>query len=65
MMIILFCEADDMSEIIFKCNFINDTANEKLDIRWLTVNDYDIFAEHLELCGQKSCGKSVWKSAYL
>jgi len=34
-----------------------DTGGSKSDIRWLTVDDYDIFAEHLALCGQKICEK--------
>ncbi len=43
----------------------NAAATEQnQNIRWLTVGDYAIFREHLELCGQRVLDEAKWKSAY-
>ena len=34
------------------------------NIRWLTVDDYGIFCEHLKLCGQRILEKAKWEQAY-
>ncbi len=33
-------------------------------IRWLSAEEYEIFREHLELCGQRACVEAKWRAAY-
>ena len=35
-----------------------------LDIRWLTVDDCQLFCEHLTLCGQRLLTKEMWDRIY-
>ncbi len=34
------------------------------NVRWLTCDDYDIFCDHLNLCGQRILEKAKWEQAY-
>ena len=47
-------------------NAINDTAADLTNqtVRWLTVDEYNLFCEHLELCGQRILEKTKWEQAY-
>ena len=35
-----------------------------LNIRWLTVDDCQLFCEHLTLCGQRVIAKEMWDRIY-
>lgn len=56
-----------MSELLFqftgKSKDLNFNNQNKC-IRWLTVQDYSIFARHLELCGQTPICEETWKEIY-
>lgn len=56
-----------MSELLFefsgKLEDFNFNNQNKC-IRWLTVQDYSIFAHHLELCGQKPISEETWGKIY-
>lgn len=52
-----------MPEIIY--HFPGKEAKKpQSDIRWLSVNDLNIFNEHLSLCGQRSLDQSTWDEIY-
>jgi len=34
------------------------------NVRWLTVDDYDIFCDHLKMCGQRIIEKAEWDQVY-
>ena len=52
-----------MPEIIY--HFPGKEAKKpRSDIRWLSVNDLNIFNEHLSLCGQRSLDQSTWDEIY-
>lgn len=52
-----------MEILYFTTNFIEDIVVSR-SIRWLTVDDYDIFCEHLKLCGQRILERTKWEQAY-
>ena len=33
-------------------------------VRWLSVDEFGVFQEHLKLCEQHGCGEAKWKEAY-
>lgn len=52
-----------MPEIIY--HFPGKEAKKpRSNIRWLSVNDLNIFNEHLSLCGQGSLDQSTWDEIY-
>ena len=51
-------------EILFYTRKPIDTAGAERSVRWLTVEDYAVFREHLELCGQRILDEAQWKRAY-
>ena len=52
-----------MPEIIYR--FPGKGAKKpRSDIRWLSINDLNIFNEHLSLCGQGSLDQSTWDEIY-
>ena len=56
-----------MSELLFQFPEKSEDLNLKPQnkyIRWLTVQDYSIFAHHLELCGQVPICEEKWKEIY-
>jgi predicted GNAT family acetyltransferase len=55
---------DRPMEILYYTKEAADDAVPCRDIRWLSVGDYAVFLEHLELCGQRILEESEWKSAY-
>ena len=53
-----------MAEILYQYlnkAFDGQSSADK-DIRWLTEEDYDIFVQHLALCGQKPISVEVWEN---
>lgn len=54
-----------MAEIIYiydKNIVQNDISS---NIRWLEIEkDYDVYNQHIELCGQKSMSKTTWNDIY-
>lgn len=51
-------------ETIYYSNSFADNIVINQNIRWLTVDDYDIFCEHLKLCGQRILERTKWEQAY-
>ena len=51
-------------EILFYTRKSIDTTESEQSIRWLTVEDYPVFREHLRLCGQRILDEAQWKRAY-
>ena len=51
-------------EILYSANKYNDSSISYQNIRWLTVDDYDLFCEHLKLCGQSILERKKWEQAY-
>ena len=49
-----------MAEIIYQYPF--ETANpcKNSSIRWLNGNDFDIFNDHLNSCGQRPISDAIW-----
>ena len=41
-----------------------EVKKPRSNIRWLSVNDLNIFNEHLFLCGQRSLDQSEWDEIY-
>ena len=52
-----------MELLYFTKNAAAGTEQDQ-NIRWLTVEDYAIFREHLELCGQHVLDEAKWQRAY-
>ena len=51
-------------EILYYTKTAIDDAAENQNIRWLTIDEYDTFCEHLKLCGQRVLEKAKWAQAY-
>ena len=51
-------------EILYYSKTTKDTFPLTQNIRWLTVDDYEVFCSHLKLCGQRSISKRKWKEIY-
>lgn len=52
-----------METLYFANKFVDSTVIDQ-KIRWLTVDDYDLFCEHLKLCGQRILERTKWEQAY-
>ncbi len=52
-----------MEILYFTRDFSKDIVTSQT-IRWLTVDDYDLFCEHLNLCGQRILDQAAWERAY-
>lgn len=48
-----------MAVIIYKYNGKCE-GHSNSDIRWLTVDDMEVFNEHLKLCGQRQLEQTKW-----
>lgn len=48
-------------EILYKRATPLPEKSSPPNIRWLTIQDYEIFNQHLALCGQKPLSQDVWK----
>ncbi len=55
---------DDRVEILYFTKTIIEDSAVNQTIRWLTLGDYDIFREHLDLCGQRILERTEWEQAY-
>ena len=56
-----------MSELLFQFSGKPEKLNlntQSKYVRWLTVDDYSIFAHHLELCGQTPLCEETWREIY-
>lgn len=51
-------------EVLYYTRLAVDSIHMNQVIRWLTVDDYDIFCEHLQLCGQCILERTDWEQAY-
>ena len=51
-------------ETLYFANSLIDGIVIDQNIRWLTVDDYELFCEHLKLCGQRILEKAQWEQAY-
>ena len=51
-------------EILFYTRKAPDAIEPGQSVRWLTVEDYAVFRDHLELCGQRRLDEAQWKRAY-
>ncbi|MBQ3708185.1 MAG: GNAT family N-acetyltransferase [Clostridia bacterium] len=51
-------------EILYFTRNFTENIEMSQTIRWLTVDDYDRFCEHLSLCGQHVLELPDWKQAY-
>ncbi|MBR5985097.1 MAG: GNAT family N-acetyltransferase [Clostridia bacterium] len=51
-------------EILYFAKRAADCADANQNIRWLTKEDYELFCEHLKLCGQRVLEKTKWEQAY-
>ena len=51
-------------EILYYSKTAKDTFRLTQSIRWLTVDDYEVFCSHLKLCGQRCISKRKWKEIY-
>ena len=51
-------------EILYFTKLSNDNFVINQKIRWLSVDDYDLFCEHLKLCGQRVLKRKNWEKAY-
>jgi len=52
-----------MAEIVYQ---FSGKQTEKIssDIRWISVNELNLFNKHLSLCSQKSLEQSIWDEIY-
>ncbi len=48
-------------EILYKRATPLPEKDSRPNIRWLTVQDYEIFIQHLALCDQKPLSQDTWK----
>ena len=51
-------------EILYSSNNDADSIIINQTIRWLTADDYELFCEHLKLCGQRILERARWNQAY-
>ena len=51
-------------EILYFTNKSPDSNVIDQNIRWLSVEEYTVFCEHLKLCGQQIIEKTKWEQAY-
>lgn len=51
-------------ETLYYTKSLNDSLLISQNIRWLTLDDYDIFCKHLKLCRQQPLQKEKWEEAY-
>ena len=51
-------------EILYFTKKAIDYVNPNHTIRWLSVDDYDFFRDHLILCEQRILDEAKWKQAY-
>ena len=51
-------------EILYYTRNAVDNAVPNQAVRWLSVDDYDVFRDHLRLCGQRALDEAEWKKAY-
>ena len=51
-------------EIVYIANISEYSNDIDQNVRWLTSDDYDLFCEHLKLCGQRILEKTKWEQAY-
>lgn len=52
-----------MAEIVYQ---FSGKLNKKItsDIRWISVDDLNLYNKHLSLCNQKSLEQSIWDEVY-
>jgi len=50
-----------LAEIVFEHPGFFLNFEPSVDIRWLSAEDYDVFTEHLRLCGQQGIDRTVWQ----
>ena len=53
-----------MAEIQYKYRYTDKTYDKGYEIRWLSKEEYNIFSEHLRLCGQREISKEAWNQIY-
>ena len=51
-------------EILYFAKLSDDNFVIDQNVRWLTVDDYELFCEHLKLCGQHVLERTKWKQVY-
>ena len=51
-------------EILYYTRNADNCPDTDQSVRWLSVDDYDLFREHLNLCEQRILGKTEWESIY-
>lgn len=57
-------EAQTLAEIQYKYRYTDKTYDKGYEIRWLSKEEYNIFSEHLRLCGQREISKEAWNQIY-
>ena len=55
---------NNLMETLYFANTFVDSIIIDQNICWLTVDDYDVFCEHLKLCGQYIIDRTKWERAY-
>ena len=51
-------------EILYYTRKPAENAAPNPAVRWLSLEDYDVFCNHLALCGQRAFDESDWKEIY-
>ena len=51
-------------EILYYTKKVMDNVKPTHAVRWLSVEEYDIFRDHLTICGQHVLDEAKWKAAY-
>lgn len=54
---------DKQMEILYYSKNAVDAVYDQT-VRWLSVDEYDVFRDHLKLCGQRILDEAEWKKAY-
>ena len=51
-------------EILYYTRKPTENAASSPAVRWLSLEDYAVFCDHLALCGQRAFDESDWKEIY-